>query len=100
MGKKMGGARLSQAMPKVSKDTATAEPMNDWETKNHLETLVNAHEIVNNPEKMAKVHKLAGRHKKVMSSLQDVKDYNQAKYGSKPKSVFTSMAKNAQDDEE
>lgn len=49
-----------------------------WETQNHLDTLIKAHEIVNNPVHMKAVHKLAGRHRKAISGIQDLKNvYNE-----------------------
>lgn len=83
----MKGAALEQAMPSVTKDKSTEEdPQNDWEAKSHLQTLMDAHAIVNDASKMAKVHKLAGRHMKAVRSIADLKDYANAKYGPKPSS--------------
>lgn len=59
-----------------------------WETQNHLDTLIKAHEIVNNPVHMKAVHKLAGRHHKAVSgirSLQQVRDISNQKQMAKGK---------------
>lgn len=45
----------------------------DWETKGHLNTLMDAHKIINDPDKMAKVNKLAGRHKDALAHLTEMK---------------------------
>lgn len=53
-------------------------PENDYESQGHLRTLIEAHGIMNDPVKMAKVHKLAGRHHKAIKGIQDIKDrYNE-----------------------
>ena len=77
---------LGQAMPPITQgDPSTMQPTEE-ETSAHLHHLVKAHEIINDPVKMAAVHKLAGRHDKAIKSIQDIKNYNQAKYG-KPAGV-------------
>lgn len=53
----------------------------DYQTQNHLKTILDAHEIMNDPVKLKRVHKLAGRHKKAISSLQQLKDTYQEKFG-------------------
>ena len=81
MSKKKGiGAELGQAMP-----APDAGP-DDYQTKDHLQTLLKAHEIMNNPAHLKAVHKLAGRHAKGIKSIQDIKDYTQDKFGSHKKS--------------
>lgn len=47
---------------------------NDYETQNHMRTLIDAHGIMSDPIKMAKVHKLAGRHHKAITGIKDLKD--------------------------
>lgn len=79
--KKVPGKDLGQAMPKITKDDST-EP-EEYETKGHISDLMRAHEIMNDPIKMKAVHALAGRHKKAISSIQDLKDTYQAKFGPK-----------------
>ena len=44
------------------------------ETKQHMNTLLDAHEIMNNPDKMAKVKSMVGRHKKAITSLDDLRE--------------------------
>ena len=44
----------------------------EYETQNHLRTLIDAHEIINNPDKMKAVHKLAGRHHKAVSGIRSL----------------------------
>ena len=53
----------------------------DYETAGHLKTLMDAHEIINNPEHMKRVHALSGRHKKALTSIKDLKDTYQNKFG-------------------
>lgn len=62
-------------------DNPGNDPMKDYETQGHLDTIIKAHQILMDPEKMKKVHKLAGRHQKAISSIQDLKDTIQQKYG-------------------
>jgi hypothetical protein len=78
---KVPGADLGQAMPSITKDKSTAP--DDYETKGHLQDLIRAHEIMNDPVKMKAVHSLAGRHDKAIKSIQDIKNYAQATYGPK-----------------
>lgn len=71
--------KVAQAL----ENSVSAQPKqdNDWETEDHMRTLIRAHEIVNDKEKMGKVHKLAGRHKKAIRSISDLKDTYNEKYG-------------------
>lgn len=66
---KMKGASLEQAMPTPPKPDA-----HDYETHGHLRTLTDAFDIMSDKKKMAKVHALAGRHHKAISSLKDLRD--------------------------
>ncbi len=61
-------------------------PDNDYETEGHLRTLMEAHGIMNDPEKMEKVHALAGRKVGQIRSIQDIKKASQqlAKTGVSP----------------
>lgn len=72
---KVKGAELEQAMPKPADD--------DWQSEDHLRTLMSAHEIMNNPEKLKKVHKLAGRKAQAIRGIQDIKNHYNEKYGGK-----------------
>lgn len=58
--------RTKESSPANAKQV---DPMNDYETKNHLDTLMQAEMIKADPVKMAKVHKLAGRHMKALSGI-------------------------------
>lgn len=58
--KKVAGANLAGSMP--SQDM-------DYQTDNHLRTLREAGDILSDPEKMGKVHKLAGRHDKALKGM-------------------------------
>lgn len=81
MAKNSVGASLGQAMP--SPDKSDPESPSEWETKDHMSTIIGAHEIINNPVKMKAVHALAGRHNKAIKSIQDIKNYAQDNYGPK-----------------
>lgn len=48
------------------------DPVDNYQVQDHLRTLTDAHKIINDPEKMAKVHKLAGRHAKALSGIKDM----------------------------
>ena len=74
---KVPGAALADSVPQPPEPGG----MDDYEAKGHLQDLIRAHEIMNDPEKMKKVHKLAGRHVAAIRGIQDIKDYTQAKYG-------------------
>lgn len=78
------------AMKQAAAPQDPAEPdqddiLNDPEAQGHLRTILDAEMIKQDPVKMAKVHKLAGRHQKAITSLNDVKDAYQQKFGAKPK---------------
>ena len=60
-------ANLENAVHPPEKDI-----QNDYETQGHLKTLMDAHEIMGDSDKMAKVHKLAGRHHKALKGIKSV----------------------------
>lgn len=57
--------------------------VDDYETQGHLKTLMDAEMVKMDPDKMAKVHALVGRHSKAIKSVQDLKDTYQSKFGAK-----------------
>ena len=77
---KAPGAELGKSLPDPTKDKSTAPP-DEFETKQHMDTLMKAHEILNNPVHLQAVHKLVGRHEKAIKSIQDIKNYRDQKYG-------------------
>jgi hypothetical protein len=74
------GGRLGNSLPEPAaiKDD---DPMKDYESKEHLDTLMRAEMIKADPEKMKKVHKLAGRHEKAIRSIKDLRDTYDEKFG-------------------
>ncbi len=50
-----------------------------YETKRHLETLSDAHDIMNDPVKLKKVHAMVGRHKKAITSIAQLKEIRNKK---------------------
>lgn len=62
MAKKKVKESLPDDMPAMAK-------MDDYEHKANLETIMKAHEIMEDPEKMKHVNKIAGRHAKILSGL-------------------------------
>ena len=64
----------------------------DFETEDHLKTLMRAEKIKGDTVKMEKVHALAGRHRKALDGIgpkkpknvKDLKDIYQKKYSKKP----------------
>lgn len=83
---KSKGASLQNAMPKSGAELEPDEDqdlMNDHETQNHLKTIVDAHMIQSDPVKMAKVHKLAGRHSNAIKAIGDINELRNNKYGGK-----------------
>ena len=57
------------------KKKEAAMPMVDdkWQAEDDLRTLMRAEEIKANPERMKAVHKLTGKHKKAIRSIEDLK---------------------------
>lgn len=78
MSKKMKAASLGQSMP--MNDVAKDKEM-EWEHKRNHDTVMDAMEIMGDPEKMKHVNKLAGRKKKAIQSLKDIHDTLNQKYG-------------------
>ncbi len=74
------GGRLGASLPSPS-DPKPEDPVDNYEVQGHLRTLMDAEAIKRDPEKMGKVHKLAGRHSKQIKSIQDLKDMYDAKFG-------------------
>lgn len=93
MAKNKVASNLENTLPAPSKQTEE-DPVDNYQVKDHLRTLQEAHGIINDPDKMAKVHKLAGRHAKALAgikaipqapdikSTKDLVDYRNAKFGS------------------
>lgn len=52
---------------------------NDYEAQGHLRTIIEAHGIINDPEKMKKVHKLAGRHHKAVQGIKSIEELKGAR---------------------
>lgn len=50
-----------------------AQPEKDYETEGHLKTLMDAHGIMGDEEKMTKVRALAGRQHKALAGIKKVK---------------------------
>ncbi len=79
---------LSQSVG--TEPTAAVKPQDDFETKGHLQTLMDAEMIKQDPEKMTKVHALAGRHKMALEgiskpkNISDLKKISQSKFAKKP----------------
>lgn len=73
MAKKAAGANLGASLPSPRQEPAE-DPVDNYEVRRHLDTLTDAHAILNDPEKMAKVHKLAGRKQKALQGIKSVED--------------------------
>lgn len=99
MGKNSVSASLGQAMPASPNAGSGDEAPTDYETKDHMDTLMKAHEIMNNPTKLKAVHALAGRHQGAIKSIQDIKNYSQNKFGPKKPSVGALKNDNQNEDE-
>ena len=56
-------------------------PVDQYEVKSHMNTLMEAEEIKGDPMKMKHVKKLMKKHKKHFRSIADVKKYAQDTYG-------------------
>ncbi len=60
---------------------AHKDEIDNYEVEGHLRTLMDAEKIKQDPEKMKRVHKLAGRHSKAISSIRDLKSTYDDKFG-------------------
>lgn len=115
MAKNKVASNLQNSVTEPSKQAAV-DPVDNYEVKDHLRTLQEAHGIINDSSKMAKVHKLAGRHAKAlagiksipmqdetpeMKSTDDLKKHYNDKFGSGAKKQKNSLAslKNSVGDE-
>lgn len=81
-----------EAMAPKKDPMEPSEEMKNMETKRHFDTLMEAEEIKSDPAKMERVKKHAGRHLKAITSIQDLKDLHDAKYGNKPSKTKQYMA--------
>jgi hypothetical protein len=73
--------KLGQSLGNTSAPKAIDPKMDDYETEDHMRTLMRAEDIKADPEKMERVHKLAGRHAKSIKSIQDLKNTFDEKFG-------------------
>ena len=48
------------------------DPMDDYEAQNHYETMMKAHHIMNDPEKMKKVRAIAGRKAQAATAINEM----------------------------
>ena len=102
------GADLQQAMPSPSQTAvsgpAEEDPIDNYKVQGHLDTLMQAHGIMNDPEKMAKVHKLAGRKNAAIRSIADLHNTYNNKFGGanarKPKASLGQLKTQAAGDGE
>jgi hypothetical protein len=83
---KLGKSKTSkaEAVPSAPPVDPTMGPSDDYETRNHLRTLMEAEDIKGDPSKMKRVHALAGRHQKALKSIKsvsDLKDLYDQKFG-------------------
>lgn len=67
----------------MAKSKSLPEPVSDdsWKHEDDARTLVSAHEIMNDPERMKHVKKHLNKKKNAMKSLSDVIKYRNDKYG-------------------
>lgn len=106
---------VTEALENTLPSAAKAEdPVDNYQVQDHLRTLTDAHKIINDPEKMAKVHKLAGRHAKALAGIKsipmpddspdvkstdDMRSYANKKFGPKKSNSLNSMKASDQDGE-
>lgn len=62
----MAKKKSAEAVP-----SSPSAPNDDYEIQNHLDTLHRAADIMGDPDKMKKVHKLAGRRHKALKGMLD-----------------------------
>ncbi len=89
MAKKSASKNLAASIP---------QPSNDYETDDHLRTLERASDILDDHEKLKKVHKLAGRRHKAVSKM--VEPHMKAKKKFKSLDDLKSYANKAEEDRE
>lgn len=70
-----------------SGDSGDMDIHEDHQANMDLKTLMDAHHIKNHPERMGKVQQLAGRHKKAIKSIEDLKTIYDEKFGAKGSAV-------------
>ncbi len=71
----------SKKMGVLAEQPAAAKMENDYEAEDHARTLTKAGEILSDPKKMGKAMVHIKKQKKAFKSIQDLKDFHQAKYG-------------------
>lgn len=78
-------AKKNKTKEKVSDkgEVASISPDRDWESESHARTVMEAHEIMNDPDKMKAVHKHLKKKKKAMKSVDDLIKFRNDKYGAK-----------------
>lgn len=90
------GSDLGAAMPTGQPVKEPDDIMDNYQAKDHLDTIIKAHNIQKDPDKMAKVHELAGRHmdamkgismpKSAISSTDDLRKLKNKAFAQKPDS--------------
>ena len=71
----------SKKMGVLAEQPAASKMENDYQAENHANTLTKAGEILSDPKKMKMAFGHLKKQKKAMRSVQDLKDFHQAKYG-------------------
>lgn len=82
--KDVAGASLANSQELSDYNSNPTDDVSSHESQGHLNTLVSAHKILNNPDHMARVHALVGRHTnavKGLKSVDDLKSIFNEKYG-------------------
>ncbi len=71
----------SKKMGVLAEQPSAAKLENDYQAEDHARTLTKAGEILSDPKKMKMAFGHIKKQKKAMKSIQDLKDFHQAKYG-------------------
>jgi hypothetical protein len=71
--------KATGAVQEMAKADPTMTP--HYAPEDDMNTMMRAEEIKAHPERMANVQKLAGRHKKAITSIQDLKNVYDKKFG-------------------
>lgn len=82
----------------LAKPVDPEKVVDDYEAQGHLKTLMDAEMVKMDPDKMAKVHALVGRHDKAITSIKDLKDTYQQKYGPKKKAPMSAAVEPSEPD--
>jgi hypothetical protein len=90
---------MSKKKPDAPEAIKPSAGERDYESEGHLRTLLDAEMIKQDPNKMAKIHKLASGHQKAITSIQQLRQIHQEKYGAGAKKSNKVQSDNPEGDD-